>query len=88
MKSARIQLTMTESERQMLLTKAAMTGQPLGAYIKGELLRPSAPGRLSPEGYRDAVEACARTVSLPRTHIEALVALVVQSLHSAVEKSA
>jgi hypothetical protein len=88
MKSTRIQLTMTESERQMLQTRAAMTGQQLGPYIKSELLRPTTPGRLSAEGYREAVEACARTVSLPRTHIEALVALVVQSLHDSAQKNA
>ena len=58
---------------------ALIRNRALGAPVEG-FKRTGAV--ITPESYRDAVEAAARVVSgIPRVHLEALVAAVITSLH-------
>lgn len=89
MASTTIKLTVSDGELRRLTDEAAALGIHRSALIRSRALgAPSGASKaasapMTPEAYRKAVEAAARTVSgVPRVHLEALVAAVLTSLHA------
>lgn len=82
----RIDLKISPSQQNTLATRAQALGMSRNAYVQHLLFDRDLSGEgltLTPAFFHDAVEACARTVSLPRTQVEALVGVVIKQLHQA-----
>ena len=83
--SETIRLNLSPAEQQTLSRQAKNLGMTRHAYARHLLFGRNGPGdiTLTPAFYREAVEACARTVGLPRPQVEALVSVVFNQLHQA-----
>jgi hypothetical protein len=84
-----VKLNLDPHQLARLNNEAAALGIHRAALIRNRALAAPAEGFkrtgavVTPESYRSAVEAAARTVSgVPRVHLEAIVAAVITSLHA------
>ena len=84
-----VKLNLDPQQLARLNNEAKALGIHRAALIRNRALGAPAEGSmqssvvLTPDDYRDAVEAAARVVSgVPRVHLEAIVAAVITSLHA------
>lgn len=83
-KRTEVKVYLSAPEREQLDTEAARLAISRGQLIRDRALGAAPPPPANPEVYARAVERAARVVSgVPRPHLEAIVASVVTTLHSA-----